>query len=156
MGSPGLHKTIGNNKHLLGVFPENGNREKSSKEDIKEAEIHPDALRRHILSVRAEIRQCLEEKSRTRREIAKQVLQDLTSRLDITDMGEVFGRKEQQEWGQAFNKNTGFGDEDSNTGERYQPEKDPILEKLKSASPEDLGKAHQILMERLRKGGKIQ
>ncbi len=90
-----VHGAIKENKGLLEIFPENESEE--DREKIKNTEIRPKALSQHVARVRLDLKLLIrksENISNTRVEVLTTLLQSLTSRLDITDLGGVFEDEE--------------------------------------------------------------
>ncbi|MBU0706207.1 hypothetical protein KJ657_04490 [Patescibacteria group bacterium] len=92
-----LHESVRNNKHLLGIF-QAGQGTAPSPEEVKEAEISQSDLRLHIAHVRFDLKALIATAPKVHQnkigEIAVRLLQELTSRANVTDLGQVFSNEE--------------------------------------------------------------
>lgn len=143
-----VRKAIGANKNLLGIFPE-GPTTPEQQQEISKQEIRETDLYRHVLKVRTDIRLCLEQDGKIpsdeKSEVAKKVLTELSNRLKLQILGQVFGKKEKKAYRDEF-------------APKIVPKsnkKDGPLPPLKEMTAKEADKALEIINARLKAEGKI-
>ncbi|MFH0838322.1 MAG: hypothetical protein V1880_03595 [Patescibacteria group bacterium] len=135
-----LHESVRNNKNLLGIF-QAGPGTSASPEQMKKAEINPSDLRLHIAHVRLDLKALIATIPKAHqdktREITIRLLQELTSRANITDLGQV------------------FSDEEAAVVKANCQEEEPVADTADNRDAEEPQTDFDALMIQLRKEGKI-
>ena len=163
-----VREALNDNKKLLGVF-ESGDRSAKNAEQIKEREINPDDLKRHLLAVRYGLRGYGKKKPHngdvisqydSPESIIERILNDLTLALGVEGLGRVFGPEEREEYNVQFGRAKKCDGDSSPTSGSENAKHVDFWSKFRNEMPPAGTPAHERfvveVMAQLRREGKIK